>query len=99
MSLVIIQDNRPPRLDLPPLDDELWRLIQQCWMKEPSKRPIMKDITERMMDIAQSVFPPTSTQNDERCLYDLIDEAKPLTLPPEVPVRFVNLVSSMRYCH
>ena len=44
----VSQGERPPRLDKPPLSDEAWKLIHRCWKKESSKRPMMKDIANRM---------------------------------------------------
>lgn len=44
----VSQGERPPRLNKPPLSDEAWKLIHRCWVKEVSKRPMMKDIANRM---------------------------------------------------
>jgi hypothetical protein len=57
----VSRGKRPPRQDEPPLSDGAWKLIEQCWAAEPPKRPTMKDVTEQMMAISQSVSPP----NDE----------------------------------
>ncbi|KAF8326171.1 kinase-like domain-containing protein [Amanita rubescens] len=60
---LVSRGKRPPRQNEPPLSDEAWKLIKQCWATEPLKRPTMKDVTEQMMAISQSVSPPTSARN------------------------------------
>ncbi len=40
--------DRPPRLDDPPLSDDAWRLIHQCWAHEKWKRPVIRDIVKIM---------------------------------------------------
>jgi hypothetical protein len=58
---LLSRGRRPPRQDEPPLSDVAWKLIEQCWVAEPQKRPTMKDATEQMMAISQSV---SSARND-----------------------------------
>ena len=48
---LVVQGERSPRLDEPPLSDCTWKLIRSCWIHEASKRPAMKDIVERMMAV------------------------------------------------
>lgn len=48
---LVIQGERPRRLDEPLLSDWTWNLIQSCWVQEASKRPGMKDVVERMIDV------------------------------------------------
>ena len=45
----VVQGERSPRLDMPPLSNCSWNLIQSCWDHEASERPAMKDVVERMM--------------------------------------------------
>jgi hypothetical protein len=46
---LVVQGERSPRLDEPPLSDYAWKLIQSCWDHEASERPAMKDVVDRMM--------------------------------------------------
>lgn len=48
---LIVQGERSPRLAEPPLSDWAWNLIQSSWVQEASRRPGMKDVAERMMDV------------------------------------------------
>lgn len=48
----------PPRLHEPPLSDDIWELIQSCWVREASKRPGIEEVTKRMSTLFQSM-PPT----------------------------------------
>ena len=45
----------PPRRDDPPLSNVAWNLIQCCWMRDPSERPAMKDIPERIIAIISPI--------------------------------------------
>ena len=38
----------PSRLDSPPLGDEAWDLILNCWAREASKRLEIKDVVGRL---------------------------------------------------
>ena len=46
----ILQKERPPRRDEPPLSDKAWELIQRCWVEEASERPGMQNVAKWMMD-------------------------------------------------
>lgn len=55
---VIIWDRRPPRpaQDLctsKGLNDMIWNLLQDCWQKDPSKRPSMVQVYNRLVEIAE----------------------------------------------
>ncbi|KAF8328945.1 kinase-like domain-containing protein [Amanita rubescens] len=50
---LVTRGGRPPRQNEPPLSDEAWELIQQCWVKEPPRRPRMKGVAEQMTAISQ----------------------------------------------
>ena len=56
--LAICQRERPPRLDDPPLSDDAWRLIHQCWAHEKWKRPGIRDVVKIMKSWR---FPPEMT--------------------------------------
>ncbi len=51
---LVARGTRPPRLEEPFLSDAAWEVIQRCWVREPSQRPRMKDVTESMMDMSES---------------------------------------------
>lgn len=55
----VSRGERPPQLNQPPLNNEAWKLIHRCWVKEILKRPAMKDIVKRMR--AWMAMTPTST--------------------------------------
>ncbi|KAF8339486.1 hypothetical protein F5887DRAFT_980246 [Amanita rubescens] len=44
----VSKNERPPRLDDPPLSDDAWRLIHQCWAHEKWKRPGIRDVVKIM---------------------------------------------------
>ncbi|KAF8334388.1 kinase-like domain-containing protein [Amanita rubescens] len=52
---LVIRDKRPNRLDEPPLSDGEWEVIQQCWVREPGKRPRMKDVIESLIATSRSM--------------------------------------------
>ena len=35
---------RPPRPDHPQVTDRMWRIIEQCWERVPSKRTTIKGV-------------------------------------------------------
>ena len=51
----VCKRERPPRLDDPPLSDDAWRLIHQCWAHEKWKRPGIRDVVKIMKSWR---FPP-----------------------------------------
>ncbi|KAF8339435.1 kinase-like domain-containing protein [Amanita rubescens] len=51
----VIQNKRPPRQDEPPLSDGAWEVIQQCWVREPWKRPRMNDVIESLIAVSHSM--------------------------------------------
>jgi len=52
----------PPRLPEQTLSDEAWDLIQRCWVREPLKRPTMKEVTASMpVEILQEALSPSPT--------------------------------------
>ena len=56
----------PPRLDLPPLSDHAWELIQSCWAREASKRPGM-DVIRAWMDVVSQSSTPALAPPDPSC--------------------------------
>jgi hypothetical protein len=54
---LVVQGERSPRLDEPPLGDCAWNLIRSCWDREASLRPVMRDVVKRM------VAAPNETRN------------------------------------
>lgn len=49
--------NRPPDLPIAEkrgLDDEIWALVEACWRKDPNERLYMRDVKERLLDIASA---------------------------------------------
>ena len=62
MFLIIIQNKRPRRPDEPALSDGAWEAIQQCWAREPWKRPRMKNVIENLVATSQSVSLSTNAQ-------------------------------------
>ncbi|KAF8332885.1 kinase-like domain-containing protein [Amanita rubescens] len=50
---LVTRGTRPPRIEEPFLSDVAWKMIQRCWVQEPSQRPRMKDVTESM-DMSES---------------------------------------------
>jgi hypothetical protein len=57
MMALVVRDERPDRLNEPPLSDGAWKVIQLCWAMEPGKRPKMKDVIDSLiaMLISQSI--------------------------------------------
>lgn len=52
---LISRGMRPPRCDEPPLNDDIWELIQWCWAQEALERPGMRNAVEWIIAIlAQS---------------------------------------------
>jgi len=53
---VLIKKKMPPRPEDPAvalwLTDELWELMQGCWVPQPEIRPVMNTVAHRMQDIA-----------------------------------------------
>ncbi|KAF8322007.1 kinase-like domain-containing protein [Amanita rubescens] len=47
--MFVSRGGRPPRLEVPSLSAEAWKLMQDCWAKEKSTRPAIEDVVERMM--------------------------------------------------
>ncbi|KAF8329633.1 kinase-like domain-containing protein [Amanita rubescens] len=59
---LIFRGELPPRLDLPPLGDETWDVIQRCWMREAAKRPSMKDVLEHLTGLCKHQSHSTNTR-------------------------------------
>ena len=45
----VINGKRPVRRDIPPIDDGVWNVIQDCWLQDASRRPMMKQIVKAGM--------------------------------------------------
>ncbi|KAF8328947.1 kinase-like domain-containing protein [Amanita rubescens] len=58
----VFRDKRPPRLAEPPFSDQAWRIIQRCWVREPSERPSMEDVVENISRLASV---PTNVRDHE----------------------------------
>lgn len=46
---LVSSEGHPTRLHDPEMDDNIWDLIRQCWMHNPSKRPTMEQIVMKHM--------------------------------------------------
>lgn len=46
LTSVIIHNRRPSRP--PKLDDRIWALVQRCWEKDPTSRPMIGEIVEEL---------------------------------------------------
>lgn len=44
----VCRGERPPRPESPHLNDDAWRLINQCWSQKKQTRPDMKDVVKTM---------------------------------------------------
>ena len=76
---LVVQGERPRRLDEPPLSDWAWNLIQSCWDQEASKRPRMKDVVERMMDVHANEagnLNPDPDSHSFPCLLSILKDKK-----------------------
>jgi len=59
---LIFRGELPPRLDLPPLGDEVWDVIQRCWMREATKRPSITDVLKHLTGLCKPQSSPPNTQ-------------------------------------
>ena len=46
---LVANGKRPVQLGSPPIDDAVWNVIQHCWLQDPSRRPMMKQIVKAGM--------------------------------------------------
>ncbi|KAF8351824.1 kinase-like domain-containing protein, partial [Amanita rubescens] len=46
---LVASEERPDRLESPRMEDSTWNLIQDCWKGDPSQRPLMKQIVEKLI--------------------------------------------------
>jgi hypothetical protein len=44
----VTRGERPPRLDNPPLSDDAWNLVNQCWAQNKRLRPGIRDVVKIM---------------------------------------------------
>ena len=68
---LVIQGNRPSRLDDPPLSDGAWEVIQKCWDREPRKRQGMKNVIDSLVAMS-----PAKARNYEMLMKE------PMPAPP-----------------
>lgn len=59
LILVAVKEKVPPRPDIDACDDNLWDLLNWCWTREPSKRPKITMIQNRLQIL---FWPPTDTR-------------------------------------
>ncbi len=76
---LVFRDKRPPRLDEPSFSDEAWSVIQRCWVRDPSKRPSMKDVVESISQYASQ----TNVRNHEML--------QKVSSPPVIPIIAVRI--------
>ncbi len=50
----VTDGERPLRLETPGMGDDTWDLIQNCWAPNPSVRPNMEDVVEKMTFIMRT---------------------------------------------
>lgn len=50
---------QPPPGEQVGLDDDVWKMIQECWNLKPEARPTMKDVRRFLEPLHQSWIPPT----------------------------------------
>ena len=62
----VINGKHPVRLNSPPIDDGIWNVIQHCWLQDPSKRPMVKQIVKAGMMFTS--LPLLLTSLSEVCL-------------------------------
>ncbi|KAJ7359530.1 kinase-like domain-containing protein [Mycena albidolilacea] len=51
VTFKVVEGLRPSRPDTIPVDDDLWRLLQDCWQATPSDRPSISQIIQRLDSI------------------------------------------------
>ncbi|KAF8333689.1 kinase-like domain-containing protein [Amanita rubescens] len=73
--VALLRGQRPQRRDSPTLSNKTWALIQQCWVKKPSKRPRMKNVMERLMAVSSRAS-------------SVVDVPEPSMVPPSAPVLY-----------
>ncbi|KAK7680537.1 hypothetical protein QCA50_016318 [Cerrena zonata] len=44
----VLRNERPPRPIQPPMSDQLWSEVQQCWSQRPEDRPAIEDVRRRL---------------------------------------------------
>ena len=44
----VSRGERPPRLDSPPISDDAWKLMHQCWAPDKRYRPGIRDVVKIM---------------------------------------------------
>ncbi|KAF8339467.1 kinase-like domain-containing protein [Amanita rubescens] len=72
-----IHYNKIPFADEQRLSDGAWDVIQRCWVRDPSKRPIMNKVVESMIAMSQSVSPQINSDDAS------LREESPSSLTPD----------------
>ncbi|KAJ7827002.1 kinase-like domain-containing protein [Mycena olivaceomarginata] len=49
VTIKVLEGLRPSRPDTVPVDDDLWRLLQDCWQATPSDRPNISQVIQRLV--------------------------------------------------
>ena len=90
VELVARQDVRPERPEedeVPQLSDEVWELAENCWVKDPRKRPKAADICDTISRLlgAGIALQSTSTLIRDECASPLVAASRLQRTSPLVP--------------
>jgi len=69
------------------LDNDLWRLIKDCWAQQPTSRPAVNDIVRRLNAKSPKVLDPPQdpTPSEPSISSSQVDIATPLSLDRDPP--------------
>ena len=67
IPFLLSSGKQPSRLSSPKMEDHTWNLIEECWFRDPSKRPTMERIVDSHMPIPDS---PLTALISEVCTFE-----------------------------